>query len=85
MSTEQSDDDGVVKNFKFAKQIADEHERWIGIGYFANHEEIAANAFGMLRNAVLQLENDKKVIAFNAIVVDIQVELPETLSHRTLN
>lgn len=84
MSTKQ--DEGVIKKFKFPKPIAEEHEQWIEVGYFTNHEDIAPNAFGLLRTAMSELKNtEKTVINFNEIVVDVKVELPEALSHRTIN
>ena len=79
------EDDNIVLAFKFDQGFIDEMQRWIDLGYFEDLADATGTAFGMVRNAVTQLENDKLVVPFNEITLNIEVELPQLISSRVIH
>ena len=77
MSTDKPEDSGVVMSFLFTTFTEQEMQHWIDVGYFKDHSDIAACAFGMVQKAVRFLEQDKQVIDFNLITIEMEVSVPE--------
>lgn len=84
MSADKPEDKGTAMTYVFATHTAEEMQRWVDAGYFKDHSAIAAIAFGMVHQAVQCLEHDKKVIDFDTVIIDINVNVPNAEEHPTL-
>lgn len=84
MSTDVPNDKGIALSFLFTTQTAEQMQDWIDMGYFKDHSDIAASAFGMVQKAVQFLKQDKKVVGFNSITINMEVDIPESKEKRSL-
>lgn len=84
MSAEKPEDENVTISYIFTPFTVEEMERWIDVGYFKDHSDIAAIAFGMVQKAVRYLEQSKKVVDFNSVIIKMEVDVPEDKSKHTL-
>jgi hypothetical protein len=75
MSTEKPDA-GVVKSFRFDRYTAEQIQRWIDLGYFESDADFEYNAHKIIFKVMEIIEQDKKVVDFNAVIIGIEIDVP---------